>query len=100
VDRLLALGLQEYEDGLCSGCGQPLSECMDPDLLEEWTTLAPHRCGACTALAEASKRAEEQGREHVGALRYVVGMPAGWQDRKARLVASRAERAAAREQGD
>ena len=68
---------------------------MDGDLLEEWTTTDPHRCGGCTALARAYERAESAKREHTGALRYVVGLRSGWDERKARLVAARAERAAA-----
>ena len=91
VDRITALALQEYEDGLCSGCGQPLKESMDADLLDDWTTMEPHRCGGCTALAVAADRSKD--REHPGALRYIIGLREGWQDRKARLVAARAERA-------
>ena len=92
VDRLLAIALQEFEDGTCSGCGQPLRESMDGDLLDEWTTLAPHRCGACTAIARAVE--VNKDREHTGALRYIVGLREGWQARKAKAVAERAARAA------
>lgn len=63
---------------------------MDPDLLEDWTTMEPHRCGACTALAVAAEQ-NSKG-EHPGALRYVLGLRAGWEERKARLAAARAER--------
>jgi hypothetical protein len=94
VDRLLALALQEYEDGICAGCGMPLAQSMDGDLLDEWTTAHPHRCGGCTALAKASERAEKQKREYPGALRYIVGLRAGWEAHKAASVAARAERAA------
>lgn len=89
---MTALALQEYEDGLCSGCGQQLHESMDEDLLGEWTTMNPYRCGACTAIARAAEQADKAGREHPGALRYVVGLREGWQRR---LAAARAERAAA-----
>jgi hypothetical protein len=92
TDRLLALALQIHEDAVCPGCGQLVSECMDPDLLDEWTTMEPHRDGACTALARARERNKD--REHPGALRFVVGLKAGWEDRKASAVAGR-ERAAA-----
>lgn len=92
VDRLLALALQAHDDARCSGCGQLLSECMDPDLLDEWTTMHPVRCGACTAIARAADDAKD--RDHPGALRYVVGLREGW-DR--RLASARAERAAAGE---
>lgn len=63
---------------------------MDPDLADEWTTMPAMRDHACTALARAQER--DKDREHNGALRYVVGMREGWQDR---LAATRAERAAA-----
>lgn len=94
MDRLLALALQEYEDGLCEGCGQTLRESMDGDLMGEWTTAEPHRCGACTALAAAAE--QNKDRDHPNALRYLVGLREGWQ---ARRSAARAERAAA-SQGD
>jgi len=81
----MALALQEYEDSLCSGCGQPLHESMNPDLLEEWTTMDPHRCGSCTAIAVAAEVNKEAS--HPGALRYVVGLRSGWEDR----LAARAE---------
>lgn len=76
-----------YEDGLCAGCGQPLSESMDGDLLDEWTTTEPHRCGGCTALAKAAER--NQKRDYPGALRYIVGLREGWERRKAAKVAER-----------
>jgi hypothetical protein len=88
----MALALQEYEDSTCSGCGQPLSESMDPDLAEEWTGTHPHRCGGCTALAVLAEQNKDA--KHPHALRYVIGLREGWQERKARLVAARAERAA------
>ena len=96
MDRLLALALQTYEDDLCDGCGQSLTESMDPDLADEWATLPPHRCAACTALAAAAERAEKDGTEHPRALRWVIGLREGWQERRS---AARAERAAANEPG-
>lgn len=86
--------MQEYEDGLCDGCGQPLRDTLDDDLRDYWTTANPHRCGGCNALAEAHEASEQQGRKHLGALRYVVGLREGWQERRS---AARAERAAASE---
>lgn len=94
VDRLLALALAIYEDSICSGCGQSLHESMDPDLLDEWTTMHPVRCGACTALSRAAEQDQEQKREHPGALRRVVGLREGWPERKAAAVAEREARAA------
>ena len=83
--------MQQYEDGLCDGCGQVLRESMDGDLLDEWTTLTPHRCGGCTAL-EKAQAAAEKNYDHTRGLRFVVGLREGWE---ARLAAARAKRAAA-----
>lgn len=94
VDRLLALALSLYEDSRCPGCGQALHESMDPDLLDEWTTMHPVRCGACTALGRAAENDADQKREHPGALRRIVGLREGWQARKAERVAEREARAA------
>ena len=91
MDRLTALALQQYEDSLCDGCGQVLRESMDGDLLDEWTTAEPYRCGACTAIARAAEQADKVGREHPGALRFIVGLREGWEGR---LAAARAKRAA------
>lgn len=55
-DRVLALALAAYEADLCSGCGQPMTESMDPDNERGYVAPPPHRCHACTAVAE---RAEE-----------------------------------------
>lgn len=63
---------------------------MDPDLLHEWTGMNPHRCGGCTALADLAE--QNRDAKHPGALRYVIGLREGWQER---LAAARAKRAAA-----
>lgn len=91
----MALALTLYEDSLCPYCGQDKHEAMDPDFADEWTTMLPVRDFACTALAEAAKR--DEGRDHPAALRYVVGLREGALERKAALIAARAERAAAGE---
>jgi len=88
----MALALQEYEDGLCPNCGQPKHEAMDPDLADEWTTMAPVRDYACTAIARAAEQNKDA--DHPGALAYVVGLREGWEGR---LAATRAERAPASE---
>lgn len=64
---------------------------MDPDLSDEWTSMEPHRCGACTALAEAAEANKDS--KHPGALRYILGLHEGWEKRKAAKSAARAERA-------
>jgi carbonic anhydrase len=89
VDRLLAMALQAYEDSLCSSCGQSLKYAMDQDLLHEWTTMHPVRCGGCTALAEAAEANKDA--KHPGALRFIIGLAEGWEKR---LAAARAERSA------
>lgn len=61
---------------------------MDPDLAHEWTSMAPHRCGGCTALAEAAEANKDA--KHPGALRYIIGLKEGWESR---LAAARAARA-------
>lgn len=67
---------------------------MDPDLAGEWDHFEPAlRCGGCTALARAAEQTKEA--DHPGALRFILGLRHGWQERKAALVAARAERAAA-----
>lgn len=93
VDWLLALALQAHEDGLCSGCGHPLSETMDGDLLDEWTYVTPHRCGACTAIAQSAEKAEKTW-EHPGALRHIAALPEGWEKRRELARRRRAEDAA------
>lgn len=82
-----------HEDFTCSGCGQPMSESMDVDLAEHWTTMHPVRCYACTALAVAQKTVENETHPH--ALRHVVGLREGWVEARAAASAARRERAAA-----
>jgi hypothetical protein len=88
TDRLLALALQEYEDQHCPDCGQNLKYAMDPDLADEWTTMAPVRDHACTALAQAAEANKDA--KHAQALRHPVGMREGWEGR---LAATRAAKA-------
>ena len=98
TDRLLALALRIHEDMTCSGCGQPMSDSMDPDLADWWSTMDAVRCHACTALAAAQKR--DEGRDHPHALRHILGLRAGWEEAREQASAARRERAAADEQGD
>jgi len=92
TDRLLALGLQAFEDNRCPDCGQRLDLALDPDLAEEWTTMNPVRDHACTAIAVAAET--NKNAAHMGALRYPVGMREGWEERRS---AARAERSSAGE---
>lgn len=86
----MALALQEYEDQHCDHCGQNLKYAMDPDLADEWTTMAPVRDHACTALAQAAE--SNRDAKHAQALRYPVGMREGWEQR---LAAAKADRVSA-----
>lgn len=86
--------MQAREDGACEGCGQPITVSLDGDLLDEWTTMPPLRCGGCTALHRAAERNEKQF-DYPGALRNVVGLREGAMERKAELVAARAAKEAA-----
>ena len=47
-DRLLALALQAYEDGLCGQCGQPRDRAWNEDS-EGWYTAHRATCHACRA---------------------------------------------------
>jgi hypothetical protein len=89
----MALALQAYEDGLCSGCGHPMSETMDPDLLDEWDYLTPHRCGACTQIAKSRDVAQKTW-DQPEALRHIPALPEGWQERRESARRRRAEDAA------
>lgn len=90
ADRLLALALTAYEDLTCSGCGQPITESMDPDLADFWTTMPPAQCHACVALAVANDGVKEWKHPHTA--RHVVGLREGWETHRS---AARSERATA-----
>lgn len=70
-DRLLMLGLQAYEDDLCTGCGWPRTYSMHKESRAHWHASDAIRCHACTA-----KRAKEDqvgGETRPGA--YFVARP-------------------------
>lgn len=74
-DRSLAVALTLHEATLCSGCGHPVeestSEDADPSSRgSQWHYEAPppHRCHACTAVAERQADYIEADAPH--ALRY------------------------------
>lgn len=54
-DRAWAMALLEYEADLCSGCGQPRTESMDPAHEDHYRTGAK-RCHSCKAIANESER--------------------------------------------
>lgn len=51
-DRAWALGLAAVEADECDGCGQSIERSTSPDTEGLWDAPPPHRCHACTALAE------------------------------------------------
>lgn len=63
-DSLLAQALTFYESLLCSGCGQPLTQSMDPATEGKWTAPLPSRCHACTAIAHRAKDYEKADAPH------------------------------------
>lgn len=70
LDRRAALALHAYEQDLCSGCGQPLSETTKPERDGQYLPLAAVRCHFCTA-AEMG-RAAYQDNSHAAALHVPV----------------------------
>jgi hypothetical protein len=78
-DVILNRALDLYEDSLCPECGQPRAETFDPlhdgdnpYRTAEYIVGAPLRDHACTALARARKRIDEQEMPHSGALRFGI----------------------------
>lgn len=65
---MLAQALTEYERMLCPGCGNNLSESMDPNFQNDWVSPYPHRCHACTAID--SRAAQYSDSDAPGALRF------------------------------
>lgn len=65
-DRAWALALLELEADTCSGCGQSISESMDPDREDAWRAEVL-RCHACTAAARHVESWQKQGGDQRGA---------------------------------
>lgn len=61
---MLALALATYEADLCSGCGQPMTESMDPENERGYVAPPPHRCHACTAVANRAEEYREVPHAH------------------------------------
>lgn len=70
------MALRAYEDRIDPATGQDVVLSSDPRLADSWRTLPAVRDYAHTALLEAQER--DSKREHPQALRYVVGLEAGW----------------------
>lgn len=49
LDRRAALALAQYEQDLCGGCGQPMSETTKADNDGRYVPMAAVRCHFCTA---------------------------------------------------
>lgn len=67
-DRAMALALQEYEAGLCPGCGGHLAETADDE--NRWHASKPVRCFKCTAIAGEMEHWEKQ--PHPQALHFTA----------------------------
>lgn len=70
-DRSLAVALTLFEATLCSGCGQPVEESTSPEAdihngagAWHYEVPPPHRCYACTAVADAQDAMAEKGAPH------------------------------------
>ncbi|MEN3123277.1 hypothetical protein [Janibacter sp. LM] len=68
LDRLAALALQAYEDGLCGSCGTPRVYGMDPDAHRHYTAPA-ETCHACAARDRAN---DTDAKRPPGQHRYVT----------------------------
>lgn len=61
-DRAWHLAYMAERDERCSGCGQPLAECMDPDTAGRWEVLK-RTCEPCrVAEAEMENDSELKSR--------------------------------------
>lgn len=63
-DRELLLALQEWEDNLCGGCGEPLAETTAPENMFAYKGELPVRCHRCTAVAVAAEGYEKSPHPH------------------------------------
>ncbi|KNX38105.1 hypothetical protein [Luteipulveratus halotolerans] len=61
-DRAAALALQELEDGLCPGCGNPLHETTDEANVAAYRMAPPTPCYSCKAQEAAHRAAREDQR--------------------------------------
>lgn len=55
---------------MCSGCGQPVHESMDPKNDRAYRVGLPHRCHACTAQQKMMEKYAEQ--DQASALRFPI----------------------------
>jgi hypothetical protein len=70
-DRVLALALEDYERGICDGCGFPLEETTNPLNEGRYIGRQAIRCHACTAQGQGAA-AMGEGVPHSHALRFPV----------------------------
>lgn len=59
-----ALEWQRWQDQVCSGCGNPRDECMDPDGPQY--AAKPLRCRACEARDAAAREFAEAKGDNAG----------------------------------
>jgi len=59
-DRAMAMELQDYEAGLCPGCGTPLAETTKAEHEFAYVAKDPIRCHRCTASQRAMTAHEDK----------------------------------------
>ena len=74
-DTELALALEDYEAGLCPGCGLPQSETTKPEHKDAYRPEEPIRCHYCTAQSLVADTAEKQ-HERVAGLYFPLVLDA------------------------
>lgn len=67
---MLAQALEDFERILCPGCGHSLMESMDQKFENDWEAGLPHRCHACTAIAQRAEQYRES--DAASALRFAA----------------------------
>ena len=67
------LALDEYEAGLCEGCGHELKDTIPPaSEPEDWYVAPPLRCSACTLVAIEQEGYAQAKTKQMHALRWRV----------------------------
>ena len=74
-DWALAQAADMLDRARCPGCGHPTWLSHDPALERKWTSPAPDRCHACTAVAKRQKQYEGDDVKHRQALTFRAELP-------------------------
>ena len=88
---MLALALTLHEDAIDSSHGQRKDLAMDPDLADEWGAFPPVVDYAALAMARIADTVKDE--KYPQAHRFIIGLNAGWEERKAAKVAQRQDEA-------